>query len=48
MSDAPTPPNVPPSSIAPLTAVERLLLPTMSWLAPSWYVPAPAIEPAVT
>jgi hypothetical protein len=33
--------------IDPLTVVERLLLPTVSWFAPSEYVPAPSIEPAV-
>ena len=31
---APVPPKVPPSLIVPLTVVERLLLPTVSWLAP--------------
>jgi hypothetical protein len=46
-SDAPVPPAVPPSWIDPLTAVERLLLPTVSWLEPRKYVPAPSIEPAV-
>jgi hypothetical protein len=45
-SDAP-PPALPPSWIDPLTVVERLLLPTVSWFAPSEYVPAPSIEPAV-
>jgi hypothetical protein len=46
-SDAPLPPKVPPPSISPLTAVERLLLPTVSWLEPRKYVPAPSIDPAV-
>jgi hypothetical protein len=46
-SDAPLPPRVPPSWISPLTVVERLLLPTVSWLEPKKYVPAPSIEPAV-
>jgi hypothetical protein len=42
-NDAP----LPPSWISPLTVVERLLLPTVSWLEPRKYVPAPSIEPAV-
>jgi hypothetical protein len=41
-SDAPEPPNKPPSSIVPLTVVERLLPPTVSWLEPSSYAPAPS------
>src|SRR5690348_15471100 len=31
----------------PLTSVERLLLPTVSWFGPREKVPAPSIEPAV-
>src|SRR6266851_1384418 len=45
--EARLPPELPPSWIVPLTVVERLLPPTVSWLEPSEYVPAPAIEPAV-
>jgi hypothetical protein len=37
---------LPLSWIEPLTVVERLLLPTMSRFVPSWFVPAPSIEPA--
>ena len=33
-SEAPVPPKSPPSLMVPLTAVERLLPPTVSWLAP--------------
>jgi len=33
--------------ITPLTVVERLLLPTVSWFEPREKVPAPSIEPAV-
>jgi hypothetical protein len=47
-SEPPLPPNAPPSWIVPLTVVERLLRPTVSWFWPSRNVPAPAIEPAVT
>jgi hypothetical protein len=32
----------------PLTVVERLLPPTVSWLAPRKNVALPAIEPALT
>src|SRR6516225_3941585 len=40
--------NEPPVPlITPLTVVERLLLPTMSWFEPREKVPAPSIEPAV-
>ena len=46
-SEPPVPPDAPPSWIVPLTVVDRLLLPTVSWLWPRRNVPAPAIEPAV-
>src|SRR6516165_9183855 len=40
--------NEPPvPRITPLTSVERLLLPTVSWFGPREKVPAPSIEPAV-
>src|SRR5258708_1244800 len=40
--------NEPPvPRITPLTVVERLLLPTVSWFEPREKVPAPSIEPAV-
>src|SRR6516225_5751820 len=40
--------NEPPvPRITPLTSVERLLLPTVSWFEPREKVPAPSIEPAV-
>jgi hypothetical protein len=40
--------NEPPVPlITPLTVVERLLLPTVSWFGPREKVPAPSIEPAV-
>jgi predicted small secreted protein len=41
-SDPPTP------SIPPLTAVETLLPPVVSWLAPRAKLPAPSMEPTVT
>ena len=37
----------PAPRIRPLTSVERLLLPTVSWFEPRENVPAPSIEPAV-
>jgi hypothetical protein len=46
--DAPLPPKVPPSWMSPLTVVERLLPPTVNWLEPRKYAPAPSIDPAVT
>jgi len=35
-SEAPVPPDKPPSWITPLTSVDRLLLPTVNHLEPSW------------
>ena len=46
-SEAPVPPELPPSTIEPATLARRLLEPTVSCLLPSRKVPAPSIEPAV-
>src|SRR6202035_5498715 len=47
---APTLIKEPPArpEMMPLTSVDRLLLPTVSSLAPNRKVPAPAIDPAVS
>jgi hypothetical protein len=48
MVPAPILTSEPSPSIMPLTLVLKLLLPTVSWLAPSEKCPAPSIEPALS